>query len=159
MKILKLKTNKVRDISLNIRNHCDMCGTKVLLENGSDIILIRNKYPYDLISSDFIFGYRCLNCGELISLSDFKNCRITNKLKKCGVNIEQYRAADEYVRNYLILHKTMDTIIKEQYGYEKFREYIIYLFDRSLPLPKELSDMVLSGEFDLSKIKEDNKSE
>lgn len=157
MKILK--TPKVKDISLKIRNRCDMCGTKVLLENGSDSILIRNKYEYETTSSDFIFGYRCPECGELIILSDFEDCRITKKIRKSGVTIKKYKAVTDHVRTYLIWRETMDAIMGKQGDYENFREDILYLFDRSLPLPKELSDMVLSGEFDLSKIKEDNKNE
>ena len=128
MKILK--TNKVKDISLSIRYRCDMCGTKVLLENGSDIILIRHKFGYETTLSDFIFGYRCPNCGELISLSDSKNCRITKKLQKCGVTIKQYNAATDHVRSYLIWRESMNAIMEKQGDYENFKNIFC-----TFPLP------------------------
>lgn len=149
MKIISMKTGNGKYLSLKIRHRCQ-CGTKVLLEDTSDIVFIHRSYMYNHIPQ---FGYLCPNCEQICELSDWKNFRVARKMKRNGINLEKYEDNCGHIIDdfeFYAFRKafgeidghTLVTYLKSN-GINDRMKYII---DNALPIPMGIQELMLSGD-------------
>lgn len=149
MKLISMKSSSGKYLPLKIKHRCQ-CGTKVLIEDTGDIFFIRKSYMDNHVPQ---FGYLCPNCEQTCELSDWQNFRISRKMKRNGINLEKYEDVCDHISDEFEFYAfkkafgeidghTLVTYLKS-HGLNERMKYII---DNSLPIPKGIQDLILSGE-------------
>lgn len=108
--------------------HACACGTKVLIDDLTDIIYT-NHYEIDFFDRRILmFGYICPCCDSFVKLNKRNSHRVCRYLKKKGIDMDGYRILCHDLNYMIDKHDAVyDKLMKVEapLPYELYKEFVL----------------------------------